>query len=302
MIVEVCSDRTPGAYYFYDSETNELKLLREIAPWLDEEKMAYMKPISYKARDGLEIHGYLTLPRGCEPRNLPVVVHPHAGPQWRNAWGWDAKVQFLANRGYAVLQMNFRGSEGYGKRFMKAGFKQWGLKMQDDITDGVHWLIKQGIADPERIAIFGWSYGGYAALAGLTFTPELYACGIDLWGISNYFVLYEGFPTYWKPYLDQIHERWGDPKADRQQMHDTSPVFHVARIRAPVFIAQGVNDSRVRLKQSEDMVAEIKKHGKEYEYYPIEGEGHAFSDEKKTIELMTRIERFLGKHLDVDGS
>ena len=296
-ILEVTSDRLPGAYYLYDSAKRELDLLSLAAPWIDEKEMAGMETIEYESRDGLTIHGYLTLPNGRSPRNLPLIVHPHAGPQWRNSWGFDARTQFFANRGYAVLQVNYRGSEGYGKDFMKAGFRQWGLKMQDDITDGVNWLIERGIADKDRVAIFGWSFGGYAALAGLTFTPELYACGLDLWGISNYFTFYEGFPPYWKPYLEEINERWGDPVADSLQMYETSPVFHVERIRAPVFIAQGVNDPRVRIRQSEQMVEELEKHGKEYEYYPIEGEGHAFSNEEKIIDLMRRIEAFLEKHM-----
>jgi dipeptidyl aminopeptidase/acylaminoacyl peptidase len=296
-MLEVSSDRLPGAYYLYDCDSAELELLSLAAPWLKEEEMAVMKPIQYRSRDGLTIYGYLTLPNGLDPENLPLIVHPHAGPQWRNSWGFDAKVQFLANRGYAVLQVNYRGSEGYGKEFLRAGFRQWGLRMQDDITDGANWLIDGGIADRDRVAIFGWSYGGYAALAGLTFTPELYACGLDLWGISNYFTLYESFPPYWKPFLEEINERWGDPVADSLQMYETSPVFHVERIRAPVFIAQGANDPRVRMSQSEQMVDELEKHGKEYEYYLIEGEGHAFSSEEKAIALMRRIEAFLSKHM-----
>ncbi len=297
IVVEVTSDRLPAAYYLYDAETDDLRFLRRVAPWLDEEELAVMEPITYEARDGLTIHGYLTLPKGIKAKNLPVIVHPHAGPQWRNSWGWDARTQFFANRGYAVLQVNFRGSEGYGKRFMKAGFKQWGLKMQDDITDGVLWLIERGIADDDRIAIFGWSFGGYAALAGVTFTPDLYACGIDLWGISNYFTFYDSIPPYWKPFLEEINERWGDAVADRQQMHDTSPVFHVERIKAPLLIVQSANDTRVRRSQSEQMVEELKRYGKEYEYVLIEGEGHALSDESKMIELMGRIEDFLQKHI-----
>lgn len=296
-ILEVSSDRLPGAYYLYDCRSAELELLSLAAPWLKEEEMAVMKPIQYRSRDGLTIHGYLTLPNGLDPENLPLIIHPHAGPQWRNSWGFDSRVQFLANRGYAVLQVNYRGSEGYGKEFLRAGFRQWGLRMQDDITDGADWLIDGGIADRDRVGIFGWSYGGYAALAGLTFTPELYACGLDLWGISNYFTLYESFPPYWRPFLEQVNERWGDPVADSLQMYETSPVFHVERIRAPVFIAQGANDPRVRMSQSEQMVDELEKHGKEYEYYLIEGEGHAFSNEEKAIALMRRIEAFLSKHM-----
>jgi dipeptidyl aminopeptidase/acylaminoacyl peptidase len=297
MIVEASSDRQPGIVYLYDAGSDTLEKLQEISPWLDEDELAEMRPIRYEARDGLTIHGYLTLPRGITAENLPVIVHPHAGPQWRNSWGFDAGTQFFANRGYAVLQVNFRGSEGYGKSFLEAGFKQWGLKMQDDITDGVHWLIDERIADPERIAIFGWSYGGYAALAGLTFTPEIYACGLDLWGISNYFTLYRSFPSYWKPFLEQVNERWGDIEKDREQMYRTSPVFHVQNIRAPLFIAQGENDARVGKEQAEELIAELEKHGKEFEFYLIKGEGHAFSNESKHIELMTAIEAFLERHM-----
>ena len=297
VILMASADRMPGAYYLYDRDSNKLELLHNVAPWLDENEMAVMQPVQYTARDGLEIRGYLTLPKGVKAENLPVIVHVHAGPQWRNSWGFDAKTQFFANRGYAVFQVNFRGSTGYGKEFLRAGFRQWGLRMQDDIADGVMWLIDKGVADKNRIAIFGWSFGGYAALAGVTFTPDLYACGVDLWGISNYFTLYAGFPPYWKSYLEQIHERWGDPVKDSLQMHETSPVFHVDNIKVPVFIAQGANDSRVRMRQSEQMVEELKKYNKEFEYELIQGEGHAFSNEKKTIDLMIKIENFLARHI-----
>jgi dipeptidyl aminopeptidase/acylaminoacyl peptidase len=180
---------------------------------------------------------------------------------------------------------------------MQAGFKQWGLKMQDDITDGVNWLIDEGIADKDRIAIFGWSFGGYAALAGLTFTPDLYACGIDLWGISNYFTFYSSFPPQWRPYLEEINRRWGDAVSDSLQMYQTSPAFHVENIRAPVFIGQSANDRRVVFQHSEQMVEELEKYNKEYEYVLLEGEGHALTNEKKTIELMRRVEAFLSKHM-----
>jgi dipeptidyl aminopeptidase/acylaminoacyl peptidase len=259
--------------------------------------MAEMKPISFRARDGLLIHGYLTLPKGLKPEGLPVVVNPHAGPQWRNSWVFDLKTQFLANRGYAVLQVNFRGSEGYGKQFLRAGFRQWGLKMQDDITDGVNWLIDQGIADKNRIAIFGGSFGGYAALAGVTFTPDLYACGIDLWGISNYFTLYRSFPSYWKSALVEINERWGDIGRDSVQMYQTSPVFHADQVKAPLLIFQGANDVRVKRGQSDEMVEALRKRNKEVEYVLIQGEGHGFSDEKRLIDQMKKIEDFLVRHI-----
>ncbi|MFC1565605.1 prolyl oligopeptidase family serine peptidase [Candidatus Neomarinimicrobiota bacterium] len=291
------SDRSEGTFYLYNYANDTLQLISQVPPRLGENDMAEMKPIQYKSRDGLTIHGYLTIPKGMEAKNLPVVVNPHAGPQWRNSWGFNEFVQFLANRGYAVLQVNFRGSEGYGKKFLQAGFKQWGLKMQDDITDGVNWLIDQGIADKNRIAIFGWSFGGYATLAGVTFTPDLYACGVDLWGMSNYFTFYNSFPPQWKPYMGEINRRWGDAVADSLQMYQTSPVFHVENIKAPLLIAQSANDIRVKLEQSEQMVEELEKQNKEHEYVLLQGEGHALTNEKKIIELMTRIETFLTKHM-----
>ncbi|MBN1826575.1 MAG: S9 family peptidase [Candidatus Eisenbacteria bacterium] len=299
-VLLVTSDRLPGRYYLYDANADDLQFLRDAAPWLEEARMAETRLIRYEARDGLLIHGYLTIPAGAEPKNLPLIVHPHAGPQWRNSWGFDAKTQFLANRGYAVFQPNFRGSEGYGKAFMRAGFKQWGLAMQDDITDGVHWLIDQGIADPDRIAILGWSFGGYAALAGMAFTPEIYACGVDMWGISNYFTFFGSFPAYWGPYLDEIRVRWGDPVEDSLQMAETSPALHADKFRAPILIVQGENDPRVKMSQSEEMVNALREAGKDVEYVLIPGEGHALSDEKKTIELMEKIEDFLARHMGKD--
>ncbi len=291
------SDRCEGTAYLYDYKKDSLHLVRKATPWLEENEMAEMKPIQYTSRDGLTIHGYLTVPKGMEAKNLPVIVNPHSGPQWRNSWGFDEFVQFFANRGYAVLRVNFRGSEGYGKKFMQAGFKQWGLKMQDDISDGVKWLIDEGIADSKRIAIFGWSFGGYAALAGLTFTPDLYACGIDFWGVSNYFTFYNSFPPRWKPYLGEINRRWGDAVADSIQMYQTSPVFFAEKIKAPVFIGQSANDRRVVFQHSEQMVEGLKKHNKEYEYVLVEGEGHALTNEKKIIDLMRSVESFLSKHM-----
>jgi dipeptidyl aminopeptidase/acylaminoacyl peptidase len=186
-IVMASNDRTPGTRNLFDAKTGSLTKLAEVAPWLPENELAPMKPIEYKSRDGLTIHGYLTLPLGRAPKNLPVVINPHGGPWARDTWGFNPEVQFLANRGYAVLQMNFRGSTGYGRKFWEASFKQWGRSMQNDITDGVQWLIKQGIADPKRIAIYGGSYGGYATLAGVTFTPNLYAAAVDYVGVANMF-------------------------------------------------------------------------------------------------------------------
>ena len=290
------SDRLEGTTYIYNRLNDGLHIISKATPWLNENEMAEMKPIKYKSRDGLTIHGYLTIPKGMEAKDLPVIVNPHPGPQWRNSWGFNEFVQFFANRGYAVLQVNFRGSEGYGKKFMQAGFNQWGRKMQDDITDGVHWLIDEGIANIDRIAIFGWSYGGYAALAGITFSPDLYACGVDFWGISNYFTFYNNFPPQWKPYMGEINRRWGDAVGDSLLMAQVSPVYHVENIKAPVFIGQSVNDRRVVYQHSKQMVKELKKHDKEYEYVLVEGEGHALTNEKKIIDLMTKVEIFLNKY------
>ena len=197
-------------------------------PWINEKDMATVKPIHYTASDGLIIHGYLTLPVGREnAKGLPVVIYPHDEPWARDHWEYNPAIQFLSNRGYAVLQMNFRGSTGYGKKFWTQSFKQWGRKMQDDITDGVHWLIKKGIADPKRIAIYGASYGGYAVLAGLTFTPDLYACGVDYVGVSNLFTLFETLPVYWEQERQMMYEMVGDPQKEKELLRAASPVFHI---------------------------------------------------------------------------
>ena len=216
-IIRTYNDKTMGSYYLYDVKTEKLDKITDISPWLDEKEMASQLPIEYKSRDGLTINGYLTLPKGYtmeNAKNLPVVVNPHGGPWYRDQWGFNPEVQFLANRGYAVFQMNFRGSTGYGRKFWESSFKQWGKTMQDDITDGVNWLIDKGIADKSRIAIYGASYGGYATLAGITFTPDLYAAAVDYVGVSNLFTFLKTIPPYWKPMLDMMHEMVGDPVKD----------------------------------------------------------------------------------------
>ena len=239
-IVVTYSDRSRGTYYYYDIENDNLKKLADLSPWLNEEDMANMWPISYKSRDGLTIPGYLTLPINYKKGDkLPVVINPHGGPWARDGWGFDSQVQFLANRGYAVLQMNFRGSVGYGREFWEISFKQWGKTMQDDITDGANWLIDEGIADPDRIAIYGASYGGYATLAGLAFTPDLYACGVDYVGVSNIFTLLETLPPYWELGRQMMYEMIGNPETEKEILEAASPIFHVDNIKAPLFVAQG---------------------------------------------------------------
>jgi dipeptidyl aminopeptidase/acylaminoacyl peptidase len=296
-IVRTFTDRSLGAYYFYDENKDALTKLSDVSPWLKEKDLAYMKPVSYKSRDGLKIHGYLTLPKGKKPENLPVVVIPHGGPHVRDSWGYSPSVQFLANRGYAVLQMNFRGSTGYGKKFEKMGYKQWGRKMQDDITDGVNWLVKEGIADENRVAIYGASYGGYAVLAGLTFTPDLYACGIDYVGISNLFTLLKTIPPYWKPMQAMMYERIGHPVKDKELLQKISPLFHAHRIKAPLMVIQGAKDPRVNINESNQIVEALKKRGIDVPYIVKENEGHGFRNEENRFEVYEAMEKFLAKHL-----
>jgi dipeptidyl aminopeptidase/acylaminoacyl peptidase len=296
-IVAAASDRTPGKRYLYDSKARTLELLADIAPWLPESELAPMEPITFAARDGLTIHGYLTLPNGLPPRNLPVVVNVHGGPWARDVWGFNPEVQFLANRGYAVLQVNFRGSTGYGRRFWEASFREWGRKMQNDVTDGVQWLIGQGIADPARIAIYGGSYGGYATLAGLAFTPDLYAAGIDYVGVSNLMTFMKSIPPYWKPFLAMLQEMVGDMDKDEAMLREASPVFSADKIKAPLLIAQGAKDPRVVKSESDQMVDAMRKRGVEVEYLVKDDEGHGFRNEENRFEFYEAMERFLARHL-----
>ncbi len=298
-IVRTYSDKTRGAYFYYDSESKELTKLDELSPWLKADEMADMKPISYTTRDGMTINGYLTLPKGVKAENLPVVVNVHGGPWARDYWGFNPEVQFLASRGYAVLQMNFRGSTGYGREFWESSFKQWGKAMQDDVTDGAKWLVKQGIADPDRIAIYGGSYGGYATLQGLVKDPDFYACGIDYVGVSNLFTFMETIPPYWKPFLDMMHEMVGDPENDEDatNMKLTSPALNADKIKAPLFVAQGANDPRVNKDESDQMVNALKERGVEVEYMVKENEGHGFHNQENQYDFYRAMEAFLKENM-----
>lgn len=291
------SDRSRGVYYLYDRETKKLEKLADLAPWLKEDQMAPMTPIEFKSRDGLPIHGYLTLPLGVASKDLPVVVIPHGGPSARDTWGFDSEAQFLANRGAAVLQVNFRGSTGYGKAFWEAGFKQWGKGMQNDVTDGVKWLIDQGIADPKRVAIYGGSYGGYAALAGATFTPDLYACAVSYVGPSNIFTLLDSIPPYWEPMRDMEYEMIGDPVKDKALLEEVSPVFHADKIKIPLLVAQGANDPRVKKAESDQIVAAVRKAGEDVVYMVKDNEGHGFHNEENRFDFYRAMEDFFRKHL-----
>lgn len=296
-IVASYSDRTPGARYLYDADSNTLHKLADINTALPEADMAPMQPIQFKARDGLTLHGYLTLPLGRPAENLPVVVNPHGGPWARDYWGFNPEAQFLANRGYAVLQINFRSSTGYGRRFWEAGFGQWGQAMQDDITDGVHWLIEQKIADPKRVGIYGASYGGYATLTGIVKTPDLYAAAVDYVGVSNLLTFMNTIPPYWKPFLVKMHAMVGDPVKDKAKLEANSPALHADRIVTPLFIAQGAHDPRVNKAESDQMVQALKARGVEVEYMVKDNEGHGFHNDENKFEFYEHMERFLAQHL-----
>lgn len=296
-LVRTYSDRSLGAYYLYDTESDRLTHLAEVSPWLKKEDLSPMKPVQYFSGDGFNIHGYLTFPLEKEEKNLPVIVNPHGGPWVRDSWGFNPEVQFLASRGYAVFQINYRGSTGFGKKFWESSFKQWGKKMQDDVSDGVKWLIEEGIADEKRIAIYGGSYGGYATLAGLTFTPDLYCCGIDYVGVSNLFTFMNTIPPYWKPYLEMMYEMVGNPETEKELLHDASPVFHVGKIRVPLLVAQGANDPRVNIAESNQIVEALRKKGVEVEYIVKENEGHGFHNEENRFDFYRAMEKFLAAHL-----
>ncbi len=299
-LVSVSRDVDPGSVYLYDRKTGEVKLLYRSRPDLPSEYLAPMKAIRYKARDGLEIPAYLTLPRGVEPKNLPTVIHPHGGPWARDTWGYNPYAQFLANRGYAVLQPNFRGSTGYGKKFLNAGNKEWGTgAMQHDITDGVKYLVEQGIADPKHIGIFGGSYGGYATLAGVTFTPDLYAAAVPYVAPSNLITLIESFPAYWGPFIKIWHKRVGDPEnaQDRADLRARSPLFKADQIKTPMLVVHGANDPRVKKSESDQLVVALRERGVPVEYILAPDEGHGFRAPENRLALAAAMEKFLAKHL-----
>ncbi|SKB65069.1 Dipeptidyl aminopeptidase/acylaminoacyl peptidase [Daejeonella lutea] len=299
-IIRTYTDRNPGSFYRYTYNDNKLVELGDVNPSINLEDMAEMKPISYKTRDGLTVDGYLTLPKGRDETNLPVIVMPHGGPDSRNSWGYNSEVQFLANRGYAVFQVNFRGSKGYGKKFWIAGFKEWGGKMQDDITDGVRWLITKKVADPNRIGIYGSSFGGYSALHGLCFQSELYKCGASYSGLTNLFTYMKDIPPYYRPYVQMYYETVGNPEVDADYFRAVSPVFHTDKIRSPVLIAQGGKDPRVNMNETNQFVQELKKRKVPVTYILKENEGHFFRNAENKLEFYRELEKFLDKNLRME--
>jgi dipeptidyl aminopeptidase/acylaminoacyl peptidase len=296
-LVSFLNDAGPVHYYLYDRATRTGRFLFEHQPQLSKYTLAPMEPISYQARDGLTIHGYVTFPVGVPRSGLPVVLDVHGGPWARDTWGFDPSAQWLANRGYVCVQVNYRGSTGYGKAFVNAGDREWGAKMQDDLTDAVTFAIEQGWADPKRVAIFGGSYGGYAALAGATFTPEVYCCAVDIVGPSNLKTLIETIPPYWAPMVSQFHRRVGDPARDEEFLWSRSPLSRADQISIPLLIAQGANDPRVKQAESEQIVAAMKTAGIEHEYMLFPDEGHGFAKPENRMRFYSVAEKFLARYL-----
>jgi len=298
-LVSLSRDIDPGTIYLFNRNERTIEELYRSRPELPVEHMAEMQPIRYKARDGLEIPAYLTLPSGVAPENLAVVALIHGGPWARDTWGYRSQVQFLANRGYAVLQPNFRASTGFGKTFLNAGNNEWGDAMQDDITDGVQYLVDQGIADPERVCIMGGSYGGYATLAGMTFTPDLYACGVNIVGVSNLISLINSIPAYWGPARMLFTLRMGDPDTDegRAQLERQSPINHVDKIQRPLLVIHGANDPRVRQAEADQIVVAMREAELPVEYILAPDEGHGFRGRENRLAMFARTEQFLAEHL-----
>jgi len=263
-------------------------------PKLEGLPLAQMRAVSFPARDGLTLNGYLTLPVGVKPSKLPLVLFVHGGPRARDSWGYNSYAQWLANRGYVVMQVNFRGSTGYGKKFLNAGNKQWGKAMHTDLLDAVEWTVKQGWVDPKKVAIMGGSYGGYSALAGVTFTPDVFRCSVDIVGPSNLFTLLQSIPPYWAPMIATFHQRMGDPSTDEALLRAASPLFSAEKIKVPLLIGQGANDPRVKQAESEQIVAAIEKNGGGVTYVLYPDEGHGFARPENRIDFNARAEAFLG--------
>ena len=300
-LIIVQSDKLYGKYYNYDKDTGDVTLLYDLMPQLKEEDMAEMLPISFMSRDGIKLHGYITLPKSAKEGNkVPLIVNPHGGPQGiRDSWGFNPETQLFASRGYATLQVNFRISGGYGKEFFTSGFKQIGRKVMDDVEDGVQYVIEQGWVDASKIAIYGASHGGYATLMGLVKTPELYTCGVDYVGVSSIFTFFESFPEYWKPYKDMVKEIWYDldNEEEREIAREVSPVYQLHKINKPLFVVQGANDPRVKIAESDQIVEALRARGFEVPYMVKYDEGHGFAKEENSIAFYKCMMGFISEHL-----
>lgn len=298
-IVSTFSDTDPGTVWLFDRKTHGLSTLYQVREKLDRKSLAPMTSIRYKSSDGLEIPAYLTLPKGVEAKNLPLVVFPHGGPWGRDSWGYSTFAQFLANRGYAVLQPNFRASTGYGKKFLNAGNNEWGQKMQDDLTWGVKYLVANGTVDPKRVGIMGGSYGGYATLAGVTFTPDLYSAAVAIVAPSNLQTLLQSIPPYWEAIRATFYKRMGDPNTPEglAQMKRQSPLYSADKIKTPLMIVQGANDPRVNKREADQIVIALRDRNYPVEYLVAPDEGHGFARPVNNMAMIAASEKFLAKHL-----
>jgi len=290
-------DNGPVLYAVYERGAHKLTPLFVNQPELEKYTLATMEPVTIPTRDGLKMVSYLTTPVGVAAKSLPMVLLVHGGPWARDGWGYNSQAQWLANRGYAVLQVNFRASSGFGKKFLHAGDKQWGATMQDDLTDAVRWAVQKGVADPKRVAIMGGSYGGYATLAGLTFTPELYACGVDIVGPSNLKTLLEATPPYWATMRKMLYLRMGEVDKDSVFNRKVSPLYHVDAVRVPLLVGQGANDPRVNIRESTQMVEAMRAKGLDVEYVVYADEGHGFARPQNRLDFYGRAEQFLSKYI-----
>ena len=296
-LVAFNNDTGPVTYFVYDPGARTGRFLFDARPELNRYELAAMEPFSFTSRDGLTVHGYVTFPPGAGRSDRPAVLNVHGGPQVRDAWGFDPEAQWLANRGYACVQVNYRGSTGYGKAFVTAGDRQWGARMHDDLIDAVDYVAGRGWVDRKRVAIYGGSYGGYAALVGAAFTPDVFCCAVDLVGPSNLKTLIETIPPYWAPMVAQFHRRVGNPAKDAEFLWSRSPLSRADKITIPLLIAQGANDPRVKQAESEQIVAALREAGIDHEYMLFPDEGHGFAKPENRMRFYAAAERFLARHL-----
>jgi dipeptidyl aminopeptidase/acylaminoacyl peptidase len=296
-LVAFTEDARPVRYYAYDRATRTGSFLFDSRPEMARYELARMEPFSFTTRDGLTVHGYVTFPPGGGRSGLPAVLDVHGGPQVRDVWGWNPEAQWFANRGYLCIQVNYRGSTGYGKAFVNAGDREWGAKMHDDLIDAVGYVVERGWADRDRIAIYGGSYGGYAALVGAAFTPDVFRCAVDIVGPSNLQTLLETIPPYWAPAKAQLYKRVGNPETDQEFLWSRSPLSRARNIRIPLLIAQGANDPRVKQAESEQIVAALAEAGIDYEYLLFPDVGHGFAKPANRLKFYAAAERFLAKYL-----
>ncbi len=297
-ILAFLKDDGPASYYIYDKTLDEAAFLFVNRPELYNYKLSKMEPISFKSQDGLTINGYLSLPVYKPEKKLPLVLLVHGGPATRDSWGYHPEVQWMTNRGYAVLQVNYRGSSGYGKKFLHAGDREWGAKMHDDLIDAIHWAIDKEIAHPNKIAIYGGSYGGYAALVGATFTPDKFCCAVDIVGPSNLITLLNSIPEYWQVARAKLYQKIGHPEKDKEFLESRSPLFKIDNIKIPILIGQGANDPRVKQAESEQIVEAMKNKNIPYEYVLFQDEGHGFAKPENRMKFYEIAEKFLEKHLN----